>query len=79
MSIETVVRDITDTDALSLIEQIEVDFNEVNKFCEVYKTEVTRIVKNTDSEVEEVAYFFNDGLGAYSMDAIRKSLYENKE
>lgn len=50
----------------------------IMKFCEKYEVSLISIDVTTENGSPELAYCFDDGLGFYTIDAIRKSIQQEK-
>jgi len=63
----------SDADSTSVLEMLC-----VMEFCEEYKVQLQDISITTENGRPERAYSFNDGLGYYTIDAIRKSIQKEE-
>lgn len=49
----------------------------VNEFCKKYDLSLTKVTTTYETEKPKNMYFFNDGLGGYTLDGIKKSLNQS--
>ncbi len=54
--------------------QFEQDKKFLNEFCSKYNLYLTKLTTTDESGKLENMYFFNDNLGGYTLDGIKKSL-----
>lgn len=52
----------------------ESEQRDITQFCEMYHIDLIAYNWTDENEKREKMYFFNDNLGGYTIDAVRKSL-----
>ena len=55
---------------------LNVEVECINQFCEVNNIELIDIEISWERGFKERIYFFNDGLGGYTIEGIYRSLYD---
>jgi len=80
MDIGLLATNMTEEQEVEISLQMEQNKPEVEKFCETFDMQLTDVEQNTDDYAGmEPAYFFDKGIGGYSIDAIKLSLYGPQE
>ncbi len=61
-------------DLFEFKKQFEQDKKFLNEFCRKYNLSLTKLTTTDEAGKLENMYFFNDNLGGYTLDGIKKSL-----